>query len=109
MTRLTGKARMATSNRKSVNDIIVVVLTQCISKETTESLIGQTNVKLTMRLKNVYLKDGIPKQIAQKTVTKHGVISIVVQGISDRKTRIMLKTGSLQVFILQYKNYLSTT
>lgn len=108
MSRLTGKARMAACNTKNVDELIHAVKTKCSSKESANSLIGKLRSlkqtddlytfceevdRVTMRLKNAYLNDGIPETTAHKMATKCGVDALS-QGINDRECRLILKAGS---------------
>lgn len=107
-TRLLGKARIGLSaNIATIDALIADVKLRCQDKQTPEGIIAKIkNVKqrtdtnslcdeidsLTLKLKSIYIQQGIPDNIAQAMSTKTGVDALINNVNHD--TKIILKAGN---------------
>lgn len=108
-TRLTGKARIGLSEQaNTIAQIIEDVKTRCQDKTTAESIIAKlktvkfknssqsycTEIEdLSIQLKNVYIANKIPVDVATKMSTKSGVDALI-NGISNQEVKLILKAGT---------------
>lgn len=108
-TRLTGKARIGLPNEAITIPLITQdVKNRCQDKTTPESIIAklkaikskQSNQKfceevenLTIQLKNVYIENKIPTDVASKMSTKVGVDALI-NGVGNPEVKLILKAGT---------------
>lgn len=108
-TRLTGKARVGLPvNIVSIPDLLANIKTRCEEKVSAESVIAKlksakmkdnietfcTEIEsLTSKLKNIYVEQLIPDDVAGKMATKIGVDTLITNTISQ-ETKIILKVGN---------------
>lgn len=107
-TRLTGKARVGLpDNIASIPDLLTNIKNRCEEKTSAESVIAKLksikikdNVEtfcteienLTSKLKNIYVGQQIPDDVAGKMATKIGVDTLINNTVSQ-ETKIILKVG----------------
>lgn len=107
-TRLLGKARIGLSvNIDTIDALIADVKLRCKDQQTPENIIAKIkNVKqkadtnslcdeidnLTLKLKSIYIQQGIPENIAQAMSTKTGVDALINN--VNHETKIILKAGN---------------
>lgn len=107
-TRLTGKARIGLqANSATIDGLVNDVKLRCKDKQTPENIIAKIkNIKqradinslcdeidsLTIKLKSIYVQQGIPENLAQSMSTKTGVDALINNVNSE--TRLILKAGT---------------
>ena len=108
-TRLTKRARLGLPNNlATLQDIANDLKTRCKSQDNPESIVAKLKQirkksstaefcdeveNLTLKLKNLYMEQQIPCNVANSMATKAGLESLI-NGISSNETKLILKAGN---------------